>query len=170
VIIWLTIWRCENLTTPQLTDYADRFCSDRFSALGPGVARVQIGGARGTMPCRIWIDRRALASATCQSANIEARCASEKYRGTGRQPGVRIRAHFTGPHRNSGRSDPKGFSAPCSLRQGDDWHLGPLGGVASGGAWHGGRSQNTFRDNGVPNGGKGIIKQSTAQQKTPPHR
>jgi len=55
VIIWLNL-ASENMTTPELSDYADRYLVDRFSALD-GVARVRVGGSRD-YALRIWINRR----------------------------------------------------------------------------------------------------------------
>ena len=59
VIIWLNL-AAENLTTPEISDYAERNLVDRFSALD-GVARVRVGGSRN-YALRVWIDRRALAA------------------------------------------------------------------------------------------------------------
>lgn len=44
VIIWLNL-AGENMTVPELSDYADRYLVDRFSAVD-GVARVRVGGSR----------------------------------------------------------------------------------------------------------------------------
>jgi multidrug efflux pump len=44
----------------EITDYADRFLTDRFSTV-PGVARVRISGER-RYAMRIWLDREALAA------------------------------------------------------------------------------------------------------------
>jgi len=155
VIIWLNL-ASENLTTPQLTDYADRFLLDRFSALD-GVARVQIGGARD-YALRIWIDRRALASRNLAVSDIERALRSENIEAPAgslesdsRTFTVRIERAFR---------TPKDF-AGLVIAQGDDGYLVRLGDVARverGTA----EDRNTFRGNGVPMVGMGIIKQSTA--------
>ena len=68
VILWMNL-ASEQLATPELTDYANRYLVDRFSALD-GVARVQVGGARD-YAMRVWIDRRALAARGLVASDIE---------------------------------------------------------------------------------------------------
>jgi len=155
VIIWLNL-ASENLTTPELSDYADRFLVDRFSALD-GVARVRVGGARD-YALRIWIDRRALASRNLAVSDIESALRSENIEAPAgslesdsRTFTVRIERAFR---------TPKDF-AGLVIAQGDDGYLVRLGGVARverGTA----EDRNIFRGNGVPMVGMGIIKQSTA--------
>jgi len=53
----------------ELTDYADRYLIDRFSTV-PGVARVQISGAR-RYAMRIWLSREALAARGLTVADVE---------------------------------------------------------------------------------------------------
>ena len=53
----------------ELTDFADRYLIDRFSTV-PGVARVQISGAR-RYAMRIWLSREALAARALTVADIE---------------------------------------------------------------------------------------------------
>jgi len=53
----------------ELTDFADRFLIDRFSTV-PGVARVQISGAR-RYAMRIWLSREALAARGLTVADVE---------------------------------------------------------------------------------------------------
>ena len=155
VIIWLNL-ASENLTTPELSDYADRFLVDRFSALD-GVARVRVGGARD-YALRIWIDRRALASRNLAVSDIERALRSENIEAPAgslesdsRTFTVRIERAFR---------TPKDF-AGLVIAQGDDGYLVRLGDVARverGTA----EDRNIFRGNGVPMVGMGIIKQSTA--------
>jgi multidrug efflux pump len=59
----------------ELTDYADRYLIDRFSTV-PGVARVQISGAR-RYAMRIWLSRSALAARNLTVADIENALRSE---------------------------------------------------------------------------------------------
>jgi multidrug efflux pump len=69
-----------NLTSDQhsgleLTDYADRYLIDRFSTV-PGVARVQISGAR-RYAMRIWLSREALAARALTVADVESALRAE---------------------------------------------------------------------------------------------
>ncbi|MGK2925322.1 MAG: efflux RND transporter permease subunit [Lysobacterales bacterium] len=59
----------------ELTDYADRYLIDRFSTV-PGVARVQISGAR-RYAMRIWLSRSALAARSLTVADVENALRSE---------------------------------------------------------------------------------------------
>ncbi len=59
----------------ELTDFADRFLIDRFSTV-PGVARVQISGAR-RYAMRIWLSREALAARGLTVADVERSLRSE---------------------------------------------------------------------------------------------
>lgn len=155
VIIWLNL-ASETMTTPELSDYAQRYLVDRFSALD-GVARVRVGGARD-YALRIWIDRRALAARNLtvneivqalRSENIEAPAGSlesEKRTFT-----VRIERAFKTPEE----------FASLVIAEGEDGYLIRLGDVAR--VERGTvEDRNMFRGNGVPMVGLGIIKQSTA--------
>ncbi len=155
VIIWLNL-ASDNMTTPELSDYADRYLVDRFSALD-GVARVQVGGSR-EYALRIWIDRRALASRNLAVSDIEQALRSENIEAPAgslesdsRTFTVRIERAF---------KTPQDF-ASLVIAQGDDGYLVRLGDVArveKGTA----EDRRTFRGNGIPMVGLGIIKQSTA--------
>jgi len=59
----------------ELTDYADRYLIDRFSSV-PGVARVQISGAR-RYAMRVWLSREALAARALTVADVEAALRAE---------------------------------------------------------------------------------------------
>jgi len=59
----------------EQTDYADRYLVDRFSTV-PGVARVQISGAR-RYAMRIWLSREALAARSLTVADVESALRSE---------------------------------------------------------------------------------------------
>ncbi|MBT8144194.1 MAG: efflux RND transporter permease subunit, partial [Gammaproteobacteria bacterium] len=59
----------------ELTDYADRFLTDRFSTVA-GVARVRISGAR-RYAMRIWLDREALAAHELTVTDVEAALRAE---------------------------------------------------------------------------------------------
>jgi len=59
----------------ELTDFADRYLIDRFSTV-PGVARVQISGAR-RYAMRIWLSREALAARALTVADVETALRAE---------------------------------------------------------------------------------------------
>ncbi|MGA9575247.1 MAG: efflux RND transporter permease subunit, partial [Lysobacterales bacterium] len=59
----------------EITDYADRYLVDRFSTV-PGVARVQISGAR-RYAMRIWLNREALAARGLAVMDVESALRSE---------------------------------------------------------------------------------------------
>ena len=155
VIIWLNL-ASEAMTTPELSDYAQRYLVDRFSALD-GVARVRVGGSRD-YALRVWIDRRALAARNLTVAEIERALRSENIEAPAgslesekRTFTVRIDRTF---------KTPEEFSA-LVIAEGDDGYLVRLGDVAR--VERGTvEDRNMFRGNGVPMVGLGIIKQSTA--------
>ena len=69
-----------NLTSDRMsglaiTDYADRYLTDRFASV-PGVARVRISGER-RFAMRIWLDREALAAHALTVADVEAALRAE---------------------------------------------------------------------------------------------
>jgi multidrug efflux pump len=59
----------------ELTDYAERFLTDRLSTV-PGVARVRISGARH-YAMRIWLDRQGLAAHGLTVADVEGALRAE---------------------------------------------------------------------------------------------
>jgi multidrug efflux pump len=59
----------------ELTDYADRYLIDRFSTV-PGVARVQVSGAR-RYAMRIWLSRESLAARALTVADVESALRAE---------------------------------------------------------------------------------------------
>jgi multidrug efflux pump len=59
----------DKMTGLELTDYADRFLTDRFATV-PGVARVNISGAR-RYAMRIWLDRQSLAAHGLTVTDVE---------------------------------------------------------------------------------------------------
>lgn len=68
VIVWFNL-EGDSLTIPELTDYAERYLIDRFSAL-PGVARVRVGGGQ-RFAARIWLDRLEMAARNLSVREIE---------------------------------------------------------------------------------------------------
>ncbi|MEM6556006.1 MAG: efflux RND transporter permease subunit, partial [Pseudomonadota bacterium] len=155
VIIWLNL-AAENLTTPEISDYAERNLVDRFSALD-GVARVRVGGSRN-YALRVWIDRRALAARNLTVNDLEQALRRENIEAPAgsiesdtRSYTVRIDRAFQTPNDFAG----------LVIAEGDDGYLVRLGDVAR--VERGTvEDRNMFRGNGVPMVGLGIIKQSTA--------
>lgn len=155
VIIWHNLASSE-LSTPELSDYAERNLVDRFSALN-GVARVRVGGARN-YALRVWIDRRKLAARnltvsdivnSLRSENIESPAGSLE--SSKRNYTMRIdRSYLT----------PEDFQN-LVIAEGEDGYLIRLGDVArvvKGTT----EDRNIFRGNGVPMVGIGVVKQSVA--------
>ncbi|NNL85623.1 MAG: efflux RND transporter permease subunit [Myxococcales bacterium] len=59
----------------EITDYADRYLTDRFASV-PGVARVRISGER-RYAMRIWLDRQSLAAHGLTVVDVEAALRAE---------------------------------------------------------------------------------------------
>ncbi|MHA7899994.1 MAG: efflux RND transporter permease subunit [Henriciella sp.] len=155
VIIWLNL-AAENLTTPEISDYAERYLVDRFSALD-GVARVRVGGSRN-YALRIWIDRRALAARDLTVTDIEQALRRENIEAPAGSIESDTRSYTVRIDRTF--QTPKDF-AGLVIAEGDDGYLVRLGDIAR--VERGTvEDRNMFRGNGVPMVGLGIIKQSTA--------
>ncbi|MFN4023514.1 MAG: efflux RND transporter permease subunit [Hyphomonas sp.] len=154
VILWLN-FASERMTTPQLTDYANRFLVDRFSAID-GVARIQVGGGRD-YAMRVWLDRRALAARGLTASDIEQALRSENVEapaGTLESGAVSYTLRIDRPFRNA-----EDF-AGLVIAQGEGYlvRLGDVARVERGTV----DDRTIFRGNGVPMVGLGIVKQSTA--------
>lgn len=68
-IVWFML-NSENMTSLELSDYADRYIVERFSVVD-GVARIQIGGER-RYAMRIWLDKAAMAARGVTVQDIES--------------------------------------------------------------------------------------------------
>ncbi len=155
VIMWLNL-ASENMSVPELTDYARRYLVDRFSVLD-GVARVRVGGSQ-TYAMRVWIDRNALAARGLTVTEIEQALRAENVElpaggveSIDRQFSVRTERSFR----------TAADFAQLVIARGDDGYLVRLGDVAR--VERGTEEDRTlFRGNGIPMVGLGIIKQSTA--------
>ena len=155
VIIWLNL-AAENLTTPEISDYAHRYLVDRFSALD-GVARVRVGGSRD-YALRIWIDRRSLAARNLTVSDIEQALRRENIEAPAGSIESDTRAYTVRIDRAF--QTPEDF-AGLVVAEGEDGYLVRLGDVAR--VERGTvEDRNMFRGNGVPMVGLGIVKQSTA--------
>ncbi len=155
VILWVNL-ASDELSTPELSDYAERYLVDRFSALD-GVARVRVGGARN-FALRIWLDRRSLAARNLTVTDVERALRSENIEAPAgslesgqRTYTMRIDRAFR---------TPEDF-ASLVIAEGDGGYLVRLGDVAR--VERGTEEdRNVFRGNGVPMVGLGVVKQSTA--------
>ncbi|MEE1999870.1 efflux RND transporter permease subunit [Alkalimonas sp. MEB108] len=68
VVVWFVL-NSTNMTSLELTDYADRHIVERFSVVD-GVANLRLGGAR-RYAMRIWLDQEAMASRQVTIQDIE---------------------------------------------------------------------------------------------------
>ncbi len=155
VILWFNL-ASDRLTIPEISDFARRYLVDRFSVID-GVARVQVGG-RQTFAMRVWLDRQALAARGLTVADVEAALRAENLElpaggveSRQRQFSVRTERAFT---------TAEDF-ARLTLARGEDGYLVRLGDVAR---VELGTDEDrlSFRGNGQPMVGIGIVKQSTA--------
>lgn len=155
VIIWQNL-ASENLTTAELSDYAERNLVDRYSALD-GVARVQVGGARN-YALRVWIDRQKLAARNLTVSDIETALRSENIESPAGSLESQRRIYTMRIDRSF--LTPEDFQK-LVIVQGEDGYLVRLGDVAR--VERGTTEDRTiFRGNGVPMIGLGIVKQSVA--------
>jgi multidrug efflux pump len=155
VIIWLNL-TSDRMSVLELTDYADRYVTDRFSALD-GVARVRIGGGL-SYAMRIWLDRSALAARRLTVNDVEAALRSENVELPAGSIESRTRQFTVRTERTF--LEPEDFRG-LVLGQGQDGYLIRLGDVAR--VEKGAVEDRTFfRGNATPMVGIGIIKQSQA--------
>ncbi|MCU7930273.1 MAG: efflux RND transporter permease subunit [Candidatus Thiodiazotropha sp. (ex Codakia rugifera)] len=159
VIMWLNL-TSDQMTVPELSDYARRYLVDRFSVLD-GVARVRVGGGQ-TYAMRVWIDRQALAARGLTVTDVEQALRA----GNLELPAGSIdsvdRVFTVRVDRTFHTADD---FAKLVLARGKDGYLVRLGEVAR--VEKGAQETRTFfRGNGVPMVGIGIIKQSTANTLT----
>ncbi|MCH2171349.1 efflux RND transporter permease subunit [Myxococcota bacterium] len=154
-ILWLSL-SSETRGPLELTDYARRYLVDRFSVLD-GVARVILSGER-RYSMRIWLDRIRLAAHSLTVADVEAALRSQNVE----LPAGRLESidrDFTVRVERSYRV-PDDFRRLVVAR-GERGHLVRLSDVArvevGPEEW-----RSSFRGNGRPRVGIGIIKQSDA--------
>jgi len=155
VIIWQNL-SSENMTVPELTDYARRFLVDQYSALD-GVARVRVGGSM-RYAVRIWLDHQAMAARNLSTSDIEQALRTENVElpAGSLQSDQRIFQARVERNFNSAEDFSK-----LVLAQGESGYLVRLGDVAR--IEKGVDEERVmFRGNGIPMVGIGIIKQSTA--------
>ena len=154
-ILWLNL-RSNTLDTLELSDYADRYVTDRLASID-GVAQIRVGGQQ-RYAMRIWLDREALAARGLTVNDVEAALRRENVE----LPAGNLESSdrdFTLRVLRSYRAA-EDF-AQLTLSKGEDGHLVRLGEVAR--VERGSAERRAyFRGNGQPNIGLGIIKTSTA--------
>lgn len=155
VIIWQNL-AGDNMSVPELTDYAERYLVDQYSTID-GVARVRVGGGLN-YAMRVWLDRQELAARNLSVADIERALRAEN---------VELPAgSLESDQRMFKARVDRNFKKPDDFKRlvigaGDDGYLIRLGDVAR--VELGVVEDRTiFRGNEVPMVGIGIIKQSTA--------
>ncbi|MGL4711654.1 MAG: efflux RND transporter permease subunit, partial [Shewanella sp.] len=155
VIMWLNLVS-DQMTTLELTDYTNRYLSDRFSVVD-GVARMRVGGGK-VYAMRVWLDRQALASRSLTVADVEAALRAENVE----LPAGSIESkerHFT-VRLERGYRTAEDF-ANLVVSQGEDGYLVKLGDVAR--VEIGSEEERImFRGNKEAMIGLGVSKQSTA--------
>lgn len=155
VIMWLNLVS-DQMTTLELTDYTNRYLSDRFSVVD-GVARMRIGGGK-VYAMRVWLDRQALASRSLAVADVEAALRAENVE----LPAGSIESkerHFT-VRLERGYRTAEDF-ANLVITQGEDGYLVKLSDVAR--VEIGSDEERImFRGNKEAMIGLGVSKQSTA--------
>lgn len=154
-IIWMSL-AGDNMSVPELSDYAQRYIVDKFSAV-EGVARVRIGGEQ-RYAMRVWLDRKKLAEHNLTVDDIEKSLRAENVE----LPAGSIESQerqYTVRMARTYRTEEQ--FAQLVVKRGDDGHLvhlGDLAKVEKGTV----EDRNLFRGNGVAQVGIGIVKQSTA--------
>ncbi|AXK71157.1 AcrB/AcrD/AcrF family protein [Lysobacter sp. TY2-98] len=154
-IIWLNM-SSKTMNSLQLSDYADRYITDRLAAL-EGVAQVRIGGEQ-RYAMRIWLNRDAMAARNITVDDIESALRAENVE----LPAGRIESQTRDFTLRVARNYQKPVDfAQIPLKKGSDGYVIRLGDVA--------RVELTtaerrayYRSNGENNIGLGIIKTSTA--------
>ena len=154
-IIWLNM-SSTTMDTLQLSDYAERYITDRLSSID-GVAQVRIGGQQ-RYAMRIWLDRDQLAARGLAVSDVEDALSRENVE----PPAGRIESaerDFT-LRVTRNYQKPEDF-AQIPLGKGADGYVVRLGDVAR--VELGSEERRAyFRSNGVPNVGLGVVKTSTA--------
>lgn len=155
VIIWLNM-SSTSMDSLQLSDYADRYITDRLSTID-GVAQVRIGGQQ-RYSMRIWLDRDQLAARGLTVGDVETALTRENVE----LPAGRIESATRDFTLRVARNyqNPADF-AQIPITKGSDGYVVRIGDVARVELASAER-RAYYRSNGEPNIGLGIIKTSTA--------
>ncbi|KRG70086.1 efflux RND transporter permease subunit [Pseudoxanthomonas dokdonensis] len=154
-IIWFNM-TSSSMDTLQLSDYADRYVKDRFSAID-GVATIRIGGNQ-RYAMRIWLDRDQLAARNLVVSDVEDALQRENVE----LPAGRLESDTRDFTLRVERSylKPEDF-ARIPLGKGPDGYVVRLGDVAQVELASAER-RAYYHSNGEPGIGLGIVKTSTA--------
>jgi multidrug efflux pump len=154
-ILWMVL-TSDRLDTMALTDYAERYLVDRFTAVS-GVSEVRIGGDR-RYAMRVWLDRTKLAARGLTAEDVETALREQnverpagRIESTDREFSLRTQRPF---------STPSDFAA-LVIGRGVDAHpirLGDVARIELGPE----NPRGSFKANGETNVGLGVIKTSNA--------
>ncbi len=155
VVMWLNL-NSANMSTIELSDYAERYVVDRLSSID-GVAQVRVGGGQ-RYAMRIWLDRTALAARGLTVSDVENALRRENVE----LPAGRLES----AQRDFTLRVERGYTsaddfASLVLDKGENGHLVRLGEVARVELASAER-RAYFRGNGQPNIGMGVVKTSTS--------
>ncbi|WEJ62753.1 efflux RND transporter permease subunit [Thiomicrorhabdus lithotrophica] len=159
VIMWFNLVS-DQMTVPQLTDYAERYLVDRFSVLD-GVARVRVGGGQ-SYALRIWLNPQKMALYGVTTSDIEAQLrAANAELPIGALQGEHILFTLQADKPLSSIKELQNLIIKQNQQIGQltlkDVAEVKLGAI---------ERRRLFRGNGIPMVGIGIIKQSTANTLT----
>lgn len=154
-ILWLN-FSAQDMTPMALTEFANKVIVDQLSIVD-GVSRVQLGGGQD-YAMNIWLDRKALAARALAVSDVENALRAQNVE----LPAGRIESGQRDLTVRVNRSyqtadDFRGLV----IKRGDDGYpirLGDVARVELGSA----NDKVSFRGNGIPQIGMGIVKQSTA--------
>ncbi|MGV8940482.1 MAG: efflux RND transporter permease subunit [Lysobacter sp.] len=154
-IIWLNM-SSTTMDALQLSDYADRYITDRLSSLD-GVSQVRIGGQQ-RYAMRIWLDSAAMAARDITARDIESALRAENVE----LPAGRIESESRDFTLRVARQyeKPEDF-ARIPIKRGAGGYVVRMGDVAEVELASAER-RAYYKSNGEPNVGLGIIKTSTA--------
>ena len=159
VIMWFNLVS-DQMTVPQLTDYAERYLVDRFSVLD-GVARVRVGGGQ-SYALRIWLNPQKMALYNVTTSDIETQLrAANAELPIGALQGEHILFTLQADKPLSSIEELQNLIIKQNQQVGQltlkDVAEVKLGAI---------ERRRLFRGNGIPMVGIGIIKQSTANTLT----
>ena len=159
VIMWFNLVS-DQMTVPQLTDYAERYLVDRFSVLD-GVARVRVGGGQ-SYALRIWLNPQKMALYNVTTSDIETQLrAANAELPIGALQGEHILFTLQADKPLSSIEELQNLIIKQNQQIGQltlkDVAEVKLGAI---------ERRRLFRGNGIPMVGIGIIKQSTANTLT----
>ncbi|MDG6774195.1 efflux RND transporter permease subunit [Thiomicrorhabdus sp. ZW0627] len=159
VIMWFNL-NSDQMTVPQLTDYAERYLVDRFAVLD-GVARVRVGGGQ-SYALRIWLNPQQMALYGISAQDVENQLrASNIELPVGSVQGEHILFTLQADKPLSTIDDFKNLVIKQNQQVGQVT-LGEIAEVKLGAI----ERRRLFKGNGEPMVGIGIIKQSNANTLT----